>query len=256
MGRMSIADLPTPHRNVRAFSAELRKAFTFPAISRTASFGVLILLIAAAFAIVQARAFVAEGRREELNGLAPQDLPLLLLHYGQVIPILLGAWVFGQDIPTGPRRTSLLATAQRGTLVTAKLLTAAIVGLVSGCLAAVCVLLPLLSVGDGDSGTVSIAPYAWLVGYWTLIATCAGALAAAVRNTTLATVPLLIWTVGLSDLISAKIPALSGALDQVFRRAYLPYGAPPAAIDLAIAFLQVAALCAIGAVATVRRDTH
>ena len=118
---MSTSTPSAPSRVLGTFSAEMRKARSFPAIPRTLLFGVIALLSAAVFAISQASQFLAQGRGDALGGMTTADVLTLLLHYGQVIPILLGAWVIGQDIPIGPRQTAFLATAKRGTLFPVKI---------------------------------------------------------------------------------------------------------------------------------------
>lgn len=129
---MTSGTVSAPSRLLGAFSAEVRKARTFPAIPRTLLFGVISLLVAVVFAVTQASQFLAAGRGDALGGLTTADVVILLLHYGQIIPILLGAWVIGQDNPVGSRQSAFLATARRGRLIAVKLVTAAIVALVAG----------------------------------------------------------------------------------------------------------------------------
>jgi ABC-type transport system involved in multi-copper enzyme maturation permease subunit len=214
------------------------------------------MLAAAAFTIVQTTQFVVQGRPDALGGLTAAELLLLLLHFGQVIPILLGAWVVGQDTPVGPRRSAFLATARRSTLIVGKYLTAAIAALVAGVVSCLAALLPLLLTGGAAGATVSLAPYGWLIGYWTMIAVVTAGLVAATRSVALAAVPVLIWTVGLSDLLAAQIPALAGALDQVFKSAYLGQGAAPSATALAAAGAQMVVALAIGSALYTRRDAR
>lgn len=257
MEGMTSGTASVPSRLLGAFSAELRKARTFPAIPRTLLLGMISLLVATVFAVTQASQFLAAGREDALGGLTSADVVILLLHYGQIIPILLGAWVIGQDSPTGPRQTAFLATARRGRLIAVKLVTTAIVTLGAGVLCVAAALIPLAVAGGDPSGEViSLRPYGWLIGYWVLIAVVAAALVAATRSITFTVVPILVWTIGLSDLLAAQIPALSGALDQAFKSAYLQDGAMPSATVLIAAAVQVLVAIALGVVSYVRRDVR
>lgn len=254
---MTASTVPAPSRLLGAFSAEIRKARTFPAIGRSLLFGVIALLIAVVFALTQASQFLAAGREDALGGLTTADVVILLLHYGQIIPILLGAWVIGQDNPVGPRQSAFLATARRGTLIAVKLVTTVIVALAAGIVCVAAALVPLAVAGGDPSGEViSLRPYGWLIGYWVVIAVVTAALVAATRSITFTVVPILVWTIGLSDLLAVQIPALSGALDQVFKSAYLQDGAVPSATVLIAAAVQVLVVVVLGAVSYVRSDVR
>lgn len=253
---MSTSTFSAPSRIVGVFSAEMRKARSFPAIPRTLLSGVLALLAAVVFAVSQAGQFLAQGRGDELGGMTTADIVIVLLHYGQVIPILLGAWVIGQDIPVGSRQSAFLATARRGALFGVKLVTAAIVALVAGIVCVLAGLVPLAVAGGDSSGTISVAPYGWLIAYWMLIAVVTASLVAASRSITFTVVPILVWTIGLSDLLAAQLPALSGALDQAFKYAYLQGGATPSPTVLIAAVAQVVAALVLGTVLYTRRDVR
>lgn len=254
---MPTSTVSAPSRILGAFSAEMHKARTFPAIPRTLLFGVIALLAAAMFAISQASQFLAQGRGDALGGMTTADVLTLLLHYGQVIPILLGAWVIGQDIPVGPRQSAFLATARRGTLIGAKLVTTAIAALVAGVACTITALVPLaVAGGDSNADTISLAPYGWLVGYWVLIALVTASLVAASRSITFTVVPILVWTIGLSDLLTAQIPVLSGALDQVFKSAYFQDGVAPSETVLTSGAIQVVIALVLGTVLYKRRDAR
>lgn len=80
--------------------------------------------------------------------------------------------------------------------------------------------------------------------------------AAATRSITFTVVPILVWTIGLSDLLTAQIPALSGALDQAFKYAYLQGGVLPPSGTLIAATVQVLAVVILGAVLFARRDVR
>lgn len=253
---MPTVSFSAPSRAFGVFSAELRKARSFPAIGRTLAFGILALLAAAVFVLSQAGQFLAQGRGEELGGLTTADVMLILLHYGQIVPILLGAWVVGQDIPIGPRQTAFLATARRGTLFAVKMATTAIMALIAGIVSVVAALIPLAVAGGDSAGTISLAPYAWLIGYWVAIAIVSASLVAATRSITFTVVPILVWTIGLSDLLAAQLPALSGSLDQAFKYAYLQGGATPSFAVLIAAAVQVVAALVLGAALYARRDVR
>lgn len=248
--------LSAPVSAAAAFSAELRKARTFPTLPRTLLLGMLLMLAAGVFGIVQMAQFTAAGRDEELAGLTQADWPLILLHFAQVVPILLGGWVVGQDLPTGPRRTASLAVADRGTLITVKYLTAAVIGLLAGVLCSIAALLPLLFSGGDGGQTVSLASYAWLVGYWAAISTLTAALVMVTRSLLFGVVPVLIWTIGISDLLAAQFPALQGALDQVAKTAYLQGGVAPSLAGLISGAIQLVILLAVGAICVRRRDAQ
>lgn len=240
-----------------AFFAETRKARSFPAVSRTILIGATAILGTAVFGIFQMNELLAQGRTDLLGGLTHADWPIQVLHYAQIIPILLGAWVFGQDVALGPGRTAFLATPRRGALVAAKLLVVALLAGVAGILCTIAALAPLLSSGGTTTNTtMSLAPFGWLVAYWVLIALISASLVAATRSITLAVVPMLVWTVGLSALIVDRLPWLSVAVDQVFATAYFQGGAAPSPSTLAGVAAQVLVVLVIGAARYVRRDTH
>lgn len=236
------------------FSAEVRKARSFPAIPRTILGGAIALLAVAVFVASQAAQFVERGRSDELGGVTAADVIMIVLRYGQIIPILLGAWVISQDMPAGPRHSAFLATARRGTLFATKLVIVAIVALIAGIACVVAALLPAAVSGDESTTTIVLAPFAWLIVYWVVIAVLTAALVAATRSMTFTVVPILVWTIGLSDLLADQIPALSGALDRVFIHSYFE-GAPapsPAAIGAAV--VQGVAALALGSAVYARRD--
>ena len=253
---MSAVTFSAPSRVLGVFAAEMRKARSFPAIGRTLRFGMLALLIAAVFVMSQAGQFLAQGRGDELAGLTTADVMLTLLHYGQIIPILLGAWVVGQDIPIGPRQTSFLATAKRGTLFPVKIVTTAIVALTAAVVCVVASLVPLSVAGGDSTGTIALTPYWWLIGYWVAVAVVSASLVAATRSITFTVVPVLVWTIGLSDVLAAQIPALSGAVDQAFKYAYLQGGAMPSVTVLIAVAVQVVAALVAGAAMYMRRDVR
>lgn len=254
---MTSRTVSAPSRALAAFSAEVRKARTFPPIPRTLLFGAVALLAAVVFAVTQATQFIAAGRGDALGGLTTADVVILLLHYGQIVPILLGAWVIGQDNPVGPRQTAFLAAARRGRLIAVKLVTTVIVALVAGVVCVAAVFIPLsVSGGDPSGEVISLKPYGWLIGYWILIAVVTAALVAATRSITFTVVPILVWTIGVSDLLAVQIPALSGALDQALKSAYLQDGAVPSATLLIAAAVQVFVAIALGVISYVRRDVR
>ncbi|MDF2664274.1 MAG: hypothetical protein K0R81_124 [Microbacterium sp.] len=253
---MSTVTSSTIARATGAFSAEMHKARSFSPVGRTLLLGVVALLAAAVFVLTQAGQFLAQGRGDELGGMTTADVMLILLHYAQVIPILLGAWIVGQDLPIGPRQTAFLATARRGTLFTVKLVTAVLVSFIAGIVCVLAALIPLAVAGGDSTGTISLALYAWLIGYWVVIAVVTASLVAATRSITFTVVPILVWTIGLSDLLTAQIPALSGALDQAFKYAYLQGGVLPPSGTLIAATVQVLAVVILGAVLFARRDVR
>ncbi len=211
----------------------------------------------AAFVVSQSAGFAAQGKQDVLGGLTLAQLVILLLHYGQVIPVLLGAWVIGQDFAPGPRRVAFLVTPRRGTLLTTKLFTSAMLGFLAALVCGLAVLIPPLLGGATDGTQPSqMGPYSWLVAYWVIIAVVTSSLVAATRSITFAVVPLLVWTLGLSGVLGAHIPALSAALDQVFAAAYLQGGLAPPATDLFSAGVQVVVVVALGAISYRWRDVQ
>ena len=81
-------------------------------------------------------------------------------------------------------------------------------------------------------------------------------LAAATRSVALAVVPILIWTIGLSDIAVTMAPWLSKALDQILKSIYFGSGATISVVDMVMAALQVAAVLAVGITVYVRRDAQ
>lgn len=244
----------TAPRLLGALGAELYKARTFPLIPRTLLLGGTTVLVATVFIIVQTSQLASSGRADALGGHTPADMLGLVLHYSQVFPILLGAWVVGQDVPSGPCRSALLASPGRASQVTAKLLTAALTAMLAGVVCVGIVILPLAAGSTASQEVLSLRPYAWLISYWVVIAVMAAALVAATRSAALGAVPLLVWAIGLSDLLTVRVPALAGAADQVFKSAYLQGGVTPSSELLCWAGAQVAAAVALGIGAYVHRD--
>ncbi len=229
---------------------ELAKAVTLPSIRLIVALGVGGVLTGSLFAISQARAAIDQGRLDEV-GLPIGDLPLYLLQVAQVVPILLGAWIVGQDV-SGSRRSTFLAVPRRGALLTAKLGLAAVLVAATSAACIAAALLPLVSGGEG-SRDVHAERYGWLIGYWVVAAVVAASMVAITRNVALGVAPLLAWTLGLSNPLSAAFPVFDRALDQVFTDAYLQ-GSMPTTADLVGVGLQVAAFVGVGFVAYIRRD--
>lgn|GEM_PF-6895940 len=236
------------------FSAELRKARSFPPVIRAALLGAVALLAVSSFIVAQAASFADVGRADALGGFTTGEVVMLILHYAQVIPVLIGAWIVAQDLPTGPRRLAFLAAPRRVALIGTKLVVAALAAGAAGVGCTAAALVPLMVFAGPSDGTISLVPYAWLISSWVLIAVVTASLVAATRSVTFTVVPLLIWTIGLSDLIAVRVPALSGALDQVMKSAYLPGGATPSSVHLLSAGIQVAVAIALGPLLTARRD--
>ncbi len=205
---------------------------SLPAVTRTLLFGTFAICAAVVFVMIQVHGFFAQGRADELGGLTVDALMRDILHYGQVIPVLLGAWIVGQDNAVGPGRLAVLVVARRGTLLGAKLFTTAGIALFAAITCTSASLIPLASIAEGGTGALSPLPYGWVIGYWVLMAVLTAAIVAASRNLVASVVSILVWTIGLSDLLTAQIPALSGTVDQAFKQVYLHGGPVPPASSL------------------------
>lgn len=251
---MSSRAISSPSRILGVFSAEARKARSFPAIPRTILGGAAALLAVAVFVASQATRFVERGLSDDLGGMTAADVIMIVLRYGQVIPILLGAWVVSQDLPVGPRHSAFLATARRGTLFVSKLVITAVVALLAGMACVIAALLPMAVSGDESTVTIELAPFAWLVVYWIVIAVVTASLVAASGSMTFTVVPILVWTIGLSDLLADRIPALDGVLDRVFMHSYLEGAPAPSSLAVGAAVAQAVVVLALGASAYARRD--
>lgn len=239
-----------------AFSGEYWKLRSFPPIQRTMLLGLVVVIAVATFGVVQTMRYTAAGQEDQAGGFGLAAWPMLALHFGQVIPILLGAWVFGQDTATGPRRVTFLASARRLPLAAVKLATVVLVTGLAGLVCTIGALVPLLFSGAGADGAASVdlSRYGWLIGYWVLIGLVAAGLTAGTRSLLLGVVPLVAWAVGMSDLLVAQLPALEGSLDQVFKAAYQA-GVSPSASELAICAAQVIVVLGLGVAAFARRDS-
>ncbi|MEB4616199.1 hypothetical protein [Leucobacter sp. M11] len=242
-------------RGPASFSGEFLKLRSFPAVRRTLLLGLVAVTAIAAFGVFQTIRFVDIGRGDETGGLSVAEWPTVALNFGAVIPILLGAWVFGQDTAQGPRRVAFLATARRVPLALAKLAVVALVTLLAGIVCTAGALAPLLLSGaSGEGATVELTRYGWLIGYWVLIGLMAAGIAAATRNMVLAVVPLLAWTVGLADLLVGRFPVLTASIDQVAKAAYRGGIAPSGPEAIAVA-AQVLILTGVGVAVFARRDS-
>lgn len=252
-----VTDTVSPSARVAgAFSGEYWKLRSFAPIQRTILLGLIVVTGVAAFGVVQTMRYTAAGKGDQVGGFGLTDWPMLALHFGQVIPILLGAWVFGQDTATGPRRVAFLASARRLPSAAVKLATIVLLIAFAGLVCTVGALVPLLFSGTGavEAASVDLSRYGWLIGSWMLIGLVAAGLTAATRSLLLGVVPLVAWSVGMSDLLMAQLPVLGGSLDQVFEAAY-QNGVIPSAGELVGCAAQVIVVVAIGVTAYTRRDS-
>lgn len=252
-----VMDTVSPSARVAgAFSGEYWKLRSFAPIPRTILIGLLVVIGVAAFGVVQTMRYTAAGQADQVGGFALADWPMLALHFGQIVPILLGAWVFGQDTATGPRRVAFLASARRLPLAVVKLTMVMLLIAFTGLVCTIGALVPLLFSGAGADETVSVdlSRYGWLIGYWMLIGLVAAGLTAATRSLLLGVVPLVAWSVGMSDLLVAPLPVLGGSLDQVFKAAYHA-GVVPSAGELAGCAVQVIVVLVVGVAVYTRRDS-
>lgn len=241
-------------RGMNPFAGEFQKIRSFPVMKRTLGIGVVAVTAVAAFGVFQTIRFVEMGRGDETGGLSIADWPTLAVNYGIVIPLLLGAWVFGQDCAPGPRRTAFLIAPRRVGLAIAKFAVVAGVTLGAGIVCTGGALLPLLVAGASGGGvTVELSQYGWLIGYWVLIGLMAAGITAATRSTLLAVLPLLAWTLGLADLLVEQIPALTASIDQVAKAAFRE-GFVPSVSDLIAVAVQVIVPMLVGTAVFARRD--
>ncbi|WP_316669460.1 hypothetical protein [uncultured Propionibacterium sp.] len=238
-------------------AGELRKSSSLSGLRRTIWIGALGVLVVTSFAVIQTARFTALGRAGETGGTRVGDWPMFVLNMGQVVPVLIGAWVFGQDDGTGPRRLALLAVPGRRTLAAAKTTTVVLLCAAAAVLCACAAVLPLLLAGGGGPPGASDPPspdrFCWLAAYWVLIGVVSASVTAAARSMVAAIVPVLAWTLGVSSLLTQRIHVLGGALDQVFRSAYLD-GTTPTVVKLVSAALQVVVIVSVCLAVYVRRD--
>ena len=243
--------------SLNSFVGEIRKAATFPALRRTILFGLIVVIGVAAFGINQSRVQPISGTEAHPVSPTTTDWPLFALHYGQAIPILIGAWTVGQDTSPGSLRTAFLAQPRRIHLALTKYSISVLFVLPAALLCIVGACTPLLLFDEAER--VSMAPalprLSWLLAYWVLISLVSAGLTAFTRSTMWAVLLLSAWTLGLSDLLRSRLPALSGAMDQVFDDAYRG-GISPGTGEFFSVAAQVLIVLAAGTVAWSRRDAH
>lgn len=238
-----------------AVSAEVRKAWTFPAMLGVLLIGGLAIAALATFGIVQSIRFMDLGRAEDIGDFSISTWPLVALHFGQAVPILLGAWVVGQDAAAGARRTASLAVSSRSMLISAKFAVVVLVTLFAAIVCSLGALAPLLATGDRSGAQIDASRIAWLIFYWILIGLIAAGIAAATNSMVVAVVPLLVWAIGFSDFVVDSVPSFEGVLDQVFKAAYQG-GITPSIPQLTGSIAQVLIVIALGAAIFSRRDTN
>ncbi len=185
------------------------------------------------------------------------DWPMFALHYGQAIPILIGAWIIGQDTSPGSLRTAFLAQPRRARLALTKYSISVLLVLPAAvlCIVGACAPLLLLNEVERGSMTPALTHLSWLLAYWVLIGLVSAGLTAFTRSTMWAVLPLSAWTLGLSDLLRSRLPALSGAMDQVFDDAYRG-GINLSTGEFFSVAAQVLIVLAAGTAAWSRRDAH
>lgn len=246
-------------RTARDFSGEFRKASTFPPLLRTVLIGSFAVLGIAAFGIFQTLRDHTNTDEGGFNstGADLTDWPMFALHYGQAIPILIGAWIVGQDTSPGSLRTAFLAQPRRIRLALAKYSISVLFVLPAAvlCIAGACAPLLLFDEAERVSMAPALPRLSWLLAYWVLISLVSAGLAAFTRSTMWAVLLLSAWTLGLSDLLRSRLPALSGAMDQVFDDAYRG-GISPGTGEFFSVAAQVLIVLAAGTVAWSRRDAH
>jgi uncharacterized MAPEG superfamily protein len=241
---------------IQAGAGELRKAWVLPGVSRTILIGLVGVAAAVSFAVLQEQRFAELGRSEETAGLHGTDWSLLILNIAQIVPILLGAWVFGQDNGVGPRRRLLLTTPRRGRVWTAKMFVVLVLAFFSAVVCIAAALAPPLLLSNGSPSPGDLwSQLLWLMLYWLFVALLSASVSVIFRSMVGAVVPLLVWVLGLSDILQAQVPALGWAFDQVFKSAYLG-GVVPSAGQLGAVAVQGAIAAAAALVVLVRRDTN
>lgn len=239
---------------IRTAVSELRKAWSLPGITWTILLGFVGIATTVSFAVTQEQRFAELGRSGETAGLHGTDWSLLVLNIAQIVPILLGACVFGQDNGVGSGRRLLLTTPRRGRVWAAKMLVVLVLAVVAAVGCVVGALAPpfLLSNAQGGPGNL-LPPLLWLALYWTFVAALSASVTVITKSMVGAVVPLLVWVLGLSDILHAQIPALGWAFDQVFKTAYLG-GVVPSTAQIGAVAAQGAAVAAAGLLLLSRRD--
>ena len=238
---------------IATFVGELTKCRTLYSLRVTFLLSGVLVMLVSGFVVLQASRFQSLGRGADLGGMQIYDWPIVVLHYGQIIPIVASALVLGQDGSVGARRRALLVTPNRLVLYISKLL---IVIVTSTILAVVCTLgavAPLLFIQTDGTQHFDAMRILWVIVYWPLIGIIGGSLVAATRSVAIGVVPVLVWVFGFSDLIAARIPEFDITIDQIFKALYL-LGATPSIAQMILAAVQVAIAAVFGALVLIRKD--
>ncbi|PWJ53708.1 hypothetical protein SAMN06264364_111111 [Quadrisphaera granulorum] len=231
---------------LRSTHGELGKACALPSVRLTALLSVIG--VAAFLQLTMARYAEASSR-------PATDLSLLALDRARVAPVLLGAWVFGQDAGAGTYRRLLLTTPRRARIWAAKSLVTGVLSLALGGAVIAASLGPPLLLGLTTVDDVErMLPQLVRTGAsWPLLAVMTGAAVLALRTTVGVVTPLLIWMLGLSHLVTVYVPALRWTVDQLLAPDALADG-PQTLLRGSVAAAQAALVWTVALVIVQRRD--
>lgn len=234
----------------QSLHAELVKAVTLRSMWVIGVLGIGAVAMVSAYGVAQISSMINQGRAYEV-GISLVDWPLLVLETAQVIPVLLGAWVFGLDV--GPsRRTAALSVPRRGVLAATKLVTVVVCVSVAWAGSVAAAFTPL-AMSDRAAVSEAYVALPWSAASWVTVGVTAGAMVAVTRSVAVAATALLVWVHGLSGMVAQQIPATKHVADRVFRQA-IESGSSPSGTDVIWVCVQVAICITIGVAVFMRRD--
>lgn len=109
-------------RLIRAIRSEATKLGTLR-LSLCTALGTVVLTVGLSWGLTALISAAHRANRpEEAAGLETGSAFMVIVHYGQIGVILLGAWLMHQEAEPGSLRSTLISTPQRGMVFTAKAL--------------------------------------------------------------------------------------------------------------------------------------
>lgn len=179
-------------------------------------------------------AAIRTGRPEETAGLEPGSAFLVILHYGQIGPVLIATWIVHQEAEPGSLRSTLLSVPRRGFVLVAKATVLVLVVTATGATAVIgsaavrCLAIDCGARGAAFAPTLA-AEVALLLGvaaYWTLIALLSFALAIVLRSGLVAMCIALALPLGVSGYLLQITPLARFLPDQAGSQLYQPPPVP------------------------------
>lgn len=193
---------------LRSLRAEAIK-FTSLRSSRIAIFATVAVVTSAAYGVTAlTHQAMISGDVSAAGGLEPESAFLMVVHYGQIGAIFLGASVFAQERDNGAVASSLLAVPDRRTFFFAKALSALAFGFaaaipaVLGSYAARCAVLDCRAVGSLTSlpgGDLRLL--AGYIVYWSLISLLSFLISSAFRSGIVGLCAMLALTLAISPYL-------------------------------------------------------